>query len=262
MTGEHCQLKWHWMEISTRDASIFHFSWAIKQSTIHRNIPRHLSNLSFCFVFFCPASAALIRRLPGPPRCRVVSSGVEKIPAIRMSEHVLQHRAWWEKQTLHHMKPTSASGQPWMWSIGFPIFNFSLCFQFSLTANDGWYDSDKETIGRYPVKVLLQLGNCYKNILELHGPHGIFGGLLLLLAVVFLNDVVFTLHLFGGCLHSLLIDPFHFPLSLLLPPPLCYRPGLSILEVHLTTQTHHITHNMGNTVQVTSNSSRKNTELT
>lgn len=54
-----------------------------------------------------------------------------------------------------------------------------------------------------------------------------------------LNDVVFTLHVFGGCLHSLLVDPLHFPLPLLLPPPLCYSPGLSILEVHLTTQTPH-----------------------
>lgn len=121
--------------IGTRNASTFHFSGAIKRTTFHMTIPRLLSWLGSFFKCVCPASAALIRRLAGPLRCRVLSAGVEKIPAIRMSEHVLQHGAWWEKQTPHHMKPTSVFGQPWMWSIGFPIFNFSLSFQFSPTAD-------------------------------------------------------------------------------------------------------------------------------
>ena len=33
----------------------------------------------------------------GPPRCRLLSSGVEKVPAIRMSEHVLQRRGLMRK---------------------------------------------------------------------------------------------------------------------------------------------------------------------
>lgn len=49
------------------------------------------------FTFFCHASAALIRRLVGPPRCRLLSSGVEKVPAIRMTEHVLQCRGLMRK---------------------------------------------------------------------------------------------------------------------------------------------------------------------
>lgn len=33
----------------------------------------------------------------GPPRCRLLSSGVEKVPAIRMTEHVLQCRGLMRK---------------------------------------------------------------------------------------------------------------------------------------------------------------------
>lgn len=46
--------------------------------------------------------------------------------ALRMREHVLQHRAWWGKQTLHHVRHTSALGQTGMWTTAFPVFNYSL----------------------------------------------------------------------------------------------------------------------------------------
>lgn len=107
--------------ITTKNASTFHFSWAIKWPTFHMNIPRLLSNFLFGFLscFCCPHQEAR-----GASGCTVLSSGVEKISAIRMSEHVLQHGAWREKQTPQHMKLTSACGQPWLWSIDFPIFNF------------------------------------------------------------------------------------------------------------------------------------------
>jgi len=66
----------------------------MNQPTFYVNALRLLS------LSFCPASAALIRRLVGPPRCTVLSSGVEKTPAIRVSEHVLQHMTLDEKSRL------------------------------------------------------------------------------------------------------------------------------------------------------------------
>lgn len=119
--------------IGTRSASTFHFSGAIKQPTFHLNIPRLLQTFFIYFVlkiFFLSSHFCCPHQEDSWGLCSAGSSGsgVEKIPAIRMSEHVLQHRAWWEKQTPRHMKSTSAFGQPWMWSIGFPKFQFFTLF--------------------------------------------------------------------------------------------------------------------------------------
>ena len=57
------------------------------------NIPR----LLFSVLLLLPSSGGSGGALL---RCTVLSSAVEKPPAVRMSEHVLQHGPWWEKQTL------------------------------------------------------------------------------------------------------------------------------------------------------------------
>lgn len=122
--------------IYTRDALIFHVSRVIKWPTFHLNIPRPLSFIFLFFFFFVLLLLPSSGGSWGFCCCTVLSSGVEKIPAIRMSEHVLQHGAWWEKQTLHHMKPSPAFLDKHRCGP-FVTQYFSVCFQFSLTADYG-----------------------------------------------------------------------------------------------------------------------------
>lgn len=107
--------------ISPRNASVFHFSRAIKQPTFHMNIPRLLCSfmLSFFLLLLLPSSGGSWGLWPhGPP------FWCWKDSCHKNEWTCSPTLGWWEKQTLHWKKPPSAFGQPWMWSIGFPIFNF------------------------------------------------------------------------------------------------------------------------------------------
>lgn len=103
----------------TSAVSNFHFSWAVQLPSFQITHPIFFSQIYFFspfFSFFLPCfcwphqeAGGASELLQAPPNSsellravgssELLGSGVERIPAVRMSEHVLWHAAWWGKQT-------------------------------------------------------------------------------------------------------------------------------------------------------------------
>lgn len=102
----------------TSAVSNFPFSWAVQLPSFQIThstsffFLKSISSLPFFLPCFCwphQEAGGASELLQAPPnsseRLRAVGSsellgsGVERIPAVRMSEHVLWHAAWWGKQT-------------------------------------------------------------------------------------------------------------------------------------------------------------------